>query len=343
LTSSSGIRGAASNASSGGSVETVLAVDGLNTTFRTHDGPVPAVRDVSFELRKGEFLGLVGESGCGKSTVLMSILRLLPENADMDARTLLFEDRDVLDLSDEEIRLLRGRRISLIPQRPMSSLSPVATSERQLKWYLQRDGARRSEELTGAMESMLDRVGLRAAVERLSGYPYQFSGGQLQRMLIAIAALVGEPDVLMADEPTTTLDVTVQAQVLSLLLEARDRLGLSVIIVTHDLGVIAQTCDRVAVMYGGRLVEMADVNTLFHEPRHPYTIALLDSLPSRHRRGEPLTSIEGSAIGSNLLDGCPFAPRCPSVMDNCHTDVPEERTVGETFVRCHLYSGADHG
>jgi len=343
LTSNSGIRGAAGKAGRGGSVERVLAVDGLNTTFRTHDGPVPAVRDVSFELRKGEFLGLVGESGCGKSTVLMSILRLLPENADMNARALVFEDRDMLDLSDEEIRLLRGRRISLIPQRPMSSLSPVATIERQLKWYLQRDGARRPEELTGAMGSMLDRVGLRAAVERLSGYPYQFSGGQLQRMLIAIAALVGEPDVLMADEPTTTLDVTVQAQVLSLLLEARDRLGVSVIIVTHDLGVIAQTCDRVAVMYGGRLVEMADVNTLFHEPPHPYTIALLDSLPSRHRRGEPLTSIEGSAIGSNLLDGCPFAPRCPSVMDHCHTDVPEERTVEETFVRCHLYAGAGHG
>ncbi len=343
MVSSSGVRGAAGTTGSRGSAEPVLRVEGLNTTFRTHDGPVPAVRDVSFELRKGEFLGLVGESGCGKSTVLMSILRLLPENADMSARSLVFEDRDMLGLSDEGIRLLRGRRISLIPQRPMSSLSPVATIERQLKWYLQRDGARRPEELTGAMESMLDRVGLRAAVERLSGYPYQFSGGQLQRMLIAIAALVGEPDVLMADEPTTTLDVTVQAQVLSLLLEARDRLGLSVIIVTHDLGVIAQTCDRVAVMYGGRLVEMADVNTLFHEPRHPYTIALLDSLPSRHRRGEPLTSIEGSAIGSNLLDGCPFAPRCPSVMDNCHTDVPEERTVGETFVRCHLYSGADHG
>ena len=340
MTSSTGIRGAAGPS---GSVETVLAVDGLSTTFRTHDGPVPAVRDVSFELRKGEFLGLVGESGCGKSTVLMSILRLLPENADMKARSLVFDDRDVLDLSDEEIRLLRGRRISLIPQRPMSSLSPVATIERQLKWYLQRDGTRSAEELTESMASMLDRVGLRAAIERLSGYPYQFSGGQLQRMLIAIAALVGEPDVLMADEPTTTLDVTVQAQVLSLLLEARDRLGLSVIIVTHDLGVIAQTCDRVAVMYGGRLVEMADVNTLFHEPRHPYTIALLDSLPSRHRRGEPLTSIAGSAIGSNLLDGCPFAPRCTSVMDHCHTEVPAGRTVGETFVRCHLYSGGDRG
>lgn len=338
-----GIRDAGSTAGPSRSNEVVLTVDGLNTTFKTHDGPVPAVRDVSFELRKGEFLGLVGESGCGKSTVLMSILRLLPENAAMDARSLVFDDRDMLDLSDEEIRLLRGRRISLIPQRPMSSLSPVATIERQLKWYLQRDGSRSPDELTEAMASMLDRVGLRAAMERLSGYPYQFSGGQLQRMLIAIAALVGEPDVLMADEPTTTLDVTVQAQVLSLLLEARDRLGLSVIIVTHDLGVIAQTCDRVAVMYGGRLVEMADVNTLFHEPRHPYTVALLDSLPSRHRRGEPLTSITGSAIGSNLLDGCPFAPRCPSVMDRCHTEVPEGRTVGETFVRCHLFSGGADG
>lgn len=323
---------------SAGAAEAILTVDGLNTTFKTHDGPVPAVRDVSFELRRGEFLGLVGESGCGKSTVLMSILRLLPENADMNARSLVFDGWDLLGLSDEETRRLRGRRIGLIPQRPMSSLSPVATIERQLKWYLQRDGARRQEELAEAIQSMLDRVGLRAATERLSGYPYQFSGGQLQRMLIAIAALVGEPDVLMADEPTTTLDVTVQAQVLSLLMEARERLGLSVIIVTHDLGVIAQTCDRVAVMYGGRLVEMADVNTLFHEPRHPYTIALLDSLPSRHQRGEPLTSITGSAIGSNLLAGCPFAPRCPSVMDRCSTEVPERQEVGDTLVRCHLYS-----
>ena len=288
---------------------------------------------------RGSSWGLVGESGCGKSTVLMSILRLLPENAEMNARSLVFDGTETLGLSDEEIRLLRGRRLSLIPQRPMSSLSPVATIERQLKWYLQRDGARKPDELTEAMASMLERVGLRAAIERLSGYPYQFSGGQLQRMLIAIAALVGEPDVLMADEPTTTLDVTVQAQVLSLLLEARDRLSLSVIIVTHDLGVIAQTCDRVAVMYGGRLVEMADVYTLFREPRHPYTIALLDSLPSRHRRGEPLRSIAGSAIGSNLLDGCPFAPRCASVMDHCHTEVPDRRTVGNTLVRCHLYAG----
>ena len=337
------VRGTSDPPSSSGPAEAILTVNGLNTTFKTHDGPVPAVRDVSFELRKGEFLGLVGESGCGKSTVLMSILRLLPENADMIARSLVFDGKDLLDLSDEGIRRLRGRRISLIPQRPMSSLSPVATIERQLKWYLQRDGTRSSEEMAEAMESMLARVGLRAATERLSGYPYQFSGGQLQRMLIAIAALVGEPDVLMADEPTTTLDVTVQAQVLSLLMEARERLGLSVIIVTHDLGVIAQTCDRVAVMYGGRLVEMAEVNTLFHEPRHPYTIALLDSLPSRHRRGEPLTSIAGSAIGSNLLDGCPFAPRCPRVMDRCLTEVPESRTVGDTVVRCHLYSEATDG
>ena len=322
--------------------EPIIRVERLSTEFRTHDGVVTAVRDVTFELRKGEILGLVGESGCGKSTVLMSLLRLLPENTAVSAEKMTFEGVDLLGLNDEQMRGLRGDKLALIPQRPMSSLSPVATISRQLGWYLKRKGLTNAER-DAAVASMLDRVGLRAAQERLNGYPHQFSGGQLQRLLIAIAALSGEPDVLLADEPTTTLDVTVQAQVLNLLQEARDRLGLSVIIVTHDLGVIAQTCDRVAVMYGGRLVEMADVETLFHEPKHPYTVALLESLPSRHQRGEVLRSIPGTAIGSNLLPGCPFAPRCSKVMEVCHSVVPSVTRTGETYVRCHLYEETASG
>lgn len=226
------------------------------------------------------------------------------------------------------MRRLRGRRIGLVPQRPMTSLSPVTPVRRQLR------------RLTGSaiddqrLDELLASVGLRGLHSRLSDYPFQFSGGQLQRMLIAVAVLSHEPELVLADEPTTTLDATVQAQILSLLLDLRDRLNNSMIFVSHDLAVISQVCDRVGVMYGGHLVELAPTAELFNNPQHPYTIALLQAMPASHQRGERLRAIEGTVSGSHLLPGCPFAPRCPRADSVCVTTMPEPELIGGSIVRC---------
>ncbi|MFG1948815.1 ABC transporter ATP-binding protein [Nonomuraea sp. NPDC048826] len=308
----------------------LLSVKDLGVTFRTREGDVPAVREVSFDLAPGEILGLVGESGSGKSTLLTALTRMLPRNARVDAGHLGFDGADLTKLREDGMRKLRGDRIGLIPQRPMTSLSPVTPVGRQLRWHLDGldEGGRLKELLTG--------VGLGGVLDRLDGYPYEFSGGQLQRLLIAVAAIGKQPDLLLADEPTTTLDATVQAQVLRLLLDLRDRIGSAMIFVSHDLGVISQVSDRIGVMYAGRLVELAPAAELFEAPRHPYTRALLDAMPSRHRRGEPLRTIPGTVTGANRLAGCPFAPRCASVVERCHEENPEVRTVGESLVRCHV-------
>ncbi|MEV0973504.1 ABC transporter ATP-binding protein [Microtetraspora glauca] len=306
----------------------LLSVRDLAVTFRTRDGEVPAVREVSFDLARGEILGLVGESGSGKSTLLTALMRMLPRNAGITAGHIGFDGTDLLALREDGMRRLRGDRIGLIPQRPMTSLSPTTSVGRQLRWHL--DGLDE-----GRLKELLGGVGLGAVLDRLDSYPFEFSGGQLQRLLIAVAALGKQPDLLLADEPTTTLDATVQAQVLRLLLELRDRVGLTMVFVTHDLGVISQVSDRIGVMYAGRLVEVAPARELFDAPRHPYTRALLEAIPGRHRRGEPLRSIPGTVTGANRLPGCPFAPRCAAVVDRCHEENPEVREVGESLVRCH--------
>ncbi|MFJ4773095.1 ABC transporter ATP-binding protein [Streptomyces uncialis] len=307
---------------------TLLSVRDLDVVFDTARGPVHAVRDVSFDLAPGEVFGLVGESGSGKSTVLSAIMRLLPSIARTRATTLRYRDTDLLSLDRAALRTVRGTCIGLVPQRPMTSLSPVTPLRKQLRWFL---GDLPHDELT----ALLDQVGLRAVAERLDAYPFEFSGGQLQRLLIMLAALARRPAVLLADEPTTTLDATVQAQVLRLVLDLRDRLGLGVVFVSHDLGVIAQVCDRAGVMYAGRLVETAPVTELFDRPRHPYTQALLRALPSRYTRGQRIEVIKGTAAGANRLPGCPFAPRCPSADDLCRDTEPEPRAVGTATVRCH--------
>ena len=275
-------------------------VDGLTTRFRSSGHSVEAVKDVSFELRRGEILGIVGESGSGKSTLLMSILRLLPGNAQTEARSIRFNGRELLGLSGEEMRKLRGRELSLIPQRPMNSLSPVTPLGRQFSRFM-AEAQLDDRPIDEAIAEMLEKVGLGSLVQRLRGYPHEFSGGQMQRILIAIAALSARPQVLFADEPTSTLDVTIQAQVLSLLLDVRKELGLSIVFVTHDLGVVAQVCDRVGVMYRGELIELADVVTLFESPQHVYTRALLDAVPSRHQRGDRLPSFAELATGEEGL------------------------------------------
>ncbi|WP_211593314.1 ABC transporter ATP-binding protein [Microbispora sp. H10836] len=307
----------------------LLSVRDLAVVFRTRTGEVPAVREVSFDLARGEIFGLVGESGSGKSTVLTALTRMLARNARITSGRIGFDGADLLALREPAMRRLRGDRIGLIPQRPMTSLSPATSIGRQLRWHL--DGL----DDAGRLKELLGGVGLDALLDRLDGYPFEFSGGQLQRLLIAVAALGKQPDLLLADEPTTTLDATVQAQVLRLLLELRDRVGSAMVFVTHDLGVISQISDRIGVMYAGRLVEVAPARELFAAPRHPYTRALLEAIPVRHRRGEPLRTIPGTVTGANRLSGCPFAPRCPIALDLCREENPAPRETGLSLVRCH--------
>ena len=299
--------------------EPVLSVDGLTTTFRSKHGPVPAVREVSLDLAPGEILGIVGESGSGKSTLLMSILGLLPPNAQTTARSIRFAGRDLAGASREELRRLRGRELSLIPQRPQSSLSPVAPIGKQIHRFLDEAVASEGGGVDETVAEMLREVGLASIRGRLSGYPHEFSGGQMQRILIAIAALAVRPRVLFADEPTSTLDVTVQAQVLSLLGRVRRELGISIVFVTHDLGVVAQLCDRVGVMYRGELIETADVEQLFERPQHEYTRALIAAVPSRYARGQRLPSFAGLGVEDEpALHGPPLrtppVPGAPAVL-----------------------------
>jgi oligopeptide/dipeptide ABC transporter ATP-binding protein len=307
----------------------LLRVDGLNVTYATSSLPMPAVRDVSFVVNRGEVLGLVGESGSGKSTVLSALMRLLPRSAQVTARSVEFEGRDLLGLPERDMRGLRGRHLGLVPQRPMTSLSPVTPVGVQLRRLTQGtvDDARLAE--------LLDSVGLGGLRTRLTDYPFQFSGGQLQRMLIAVAVLAREPQLVLADEPTTTLDATVQAQILRLLVDLRERLGNSVVFVSHDLGVVAQICDRVGVMYGGQVVELAPTQQLFADPQHPYTQALLGAMPGKHKPGERLRPIPGSVSGAQRLPGCPFAPRCPRATDICVDENPPPETIHGAVVRCH--------
>lgn len=308
----------------------VLRIDGLEVAYPTRGEPLTAVRDLSLRVRRGEIVGLVGESGSGKSTVLSALMRLLPSGTRLAARRLDFAGQDLLRLKPEQMRALRGRRIGLVPQRPMTSLSPVTPIRKQLQLLAGPDVAE------GRLDTLLGEVGLGGGIrQRLGGLPHEFSGGQLQRMLIAVAVLAHEPELVLADEPTTTLDATVQAQVLKLLLDLRDRIGNSMIFVSHDLGVISQMCDRIGVMYGGLLVEVATVRDAFTNPQHPYLLALLDAVPGRHARGERLRAIPGTVSGSQRLAGCPFAPRCPHATDICGTEVPQPRRVGGSVVRCH--------
>ncbi|NUU26378.1 MAG: ABC transporter ATP-binding protein, partial [Streptomycetaceae bacterium] len=306
-------------------------------TYPSPRGPVPAVRDVSFDVRPGEIFGLVGESGSGKSSVCTAVMGLLPDGAHVAAEGVGFEGGDLSRLRERELRRIRGHRIALVPQQPMTSLSPTTPVGRQLRWYL---GERLDDP---ELRATLAAIGLGAVLDRPRDLPGAFSGGQLQRLVIAIAALAHNPALLLADEPTTTLDATVQAQVLKLLLTLREDLGLAMLYVSHDLAVIAQICDRVGVMYGGRLVETAPVHELFAHPRHPYTRALVAAMPSTTPPDEPLRPIPGTAEGANLLAGCPFAPRCPHVMDVCRREMPlPVRHNDAAEVSCH-WSHDAHG
>jgi peptide/nickel transport system ATP-binding protein len=300
----------------------LLDVRGLSTSFFTQAGEVAAVDGVDFQLRRGEALGIVGESGCGKSSVALSLMRLVPPPGRTIGGQILFRGEDLLKKTPEQMRKLRGNRISLIFQDPMTSLNPVLTVgehvEEPFKFHQPVSG--RQAWRLGVQ--MLKSVGIPGSERRAHDYPHRFSGGMRQRVIIA-TALARRPDLIVADEPTTALDVSIQAQILVMLREARQRDGAALILITHNLGVVAELCDRAAVMYAGKIVEEAPVDELFGAPRHPYTRALLGSLPRLGRRQRRLQSIEGappSLIG--LPPGCHFAARCPLAQPVCREVTP---------------------
>jgi len=321
----------------------LLAVRDLKTYFRTGEGLARAVDGVSFDIHQGQTFALVGESGCGKSITALSIMQLIPEPAGYIAGgEIFYKDTDVVRLSEWEKRRIRGNDISMIFQEPMTSLNPVLTIGDQimeairLHQNLDRSAARHK-----AME-MLDLVSIPSPKERLKEYPHQFSGGMKQRVMIAIA-LSCQPGLLIADEPTTALDVTIQAQVLNLIRDLQQETGTAVLLITHDLGVVAETAERIAVMYAGKIVEIADRKALFESPCHPYTEKLLESLPTRQKRGHALQTISGRVPkATDYLSGCRFADRCHRVMaDHCREDAPDliEVTPGH-HVACYRYSSA---
>jgi peptide/nickel transport system ATP-binding protein len=335
--------------------EALLEIRGLAVEFATARGTLPAVRDVSLALGRGEILGLVGESGCGKSVTALSILRLLPAGARIAAGQVLFaengrtaaaapassghewvEARDLTKLSEEELRQVRGARISMIFQEPMTALNPVMQVGEQIGEALVAHGLAGKREARAAALEMMRQVAIPDAERRIRQYPHQLSGGLRQRVMIAMA-LVCRPLLLIADEPTTALDVTIQAQILALLAEQRQRLGLALLFISHDLGVVAQIADRVAVMYAGRIVEHGPVRDIFAAPAHPYTCGLLraaPSLASQPRRR--LATIEGMVPNpAELPPGCSFEPRCELRVPECRAAVPEliEVSPGH-YARC---------
>ena len=309
----------------------ILQVRDIRTRFKTQEGTVHAVNGISFDLNEGELLGVVGESGSGKSVTMMSLLKLLPmPPAEIASGEALFNGRDLIRLSDEALRRVRGREIGFIFQDPMTSLNPVLTVGYQLTEHLRRHLGMTRSQVRGRAAELLALVGIPQAEARLDDYPHQFSGGMRQRVMIAIA-LACDPKVLIADEPTTALDVTIQAQILELVKRLRQELGMSIIWITHDLGVVAGMADRVMVMYGGFVVERAGVSELYGNPQHPYTRGLLESLPRLDEEGdERLQGIEGQP--PNLLSqpsSCPFAPRCPYAFERCTEENPLLEEVGD--------------
>ena len=311
-------------------IEPVLDVRGLKTVFRIRAGEVHAVNEVSFELRPGELLGVVGESGSGKSVTMMSLLGLLPmPPAEIRAGTVMFDGQDLLKIDAKTMRDVRGGKIGFVFQDPMTSLNPVFQVGFQIMEPLRKHMGLSKSAARKRAQELLELVGIPAAADRMNDYPHQFSGGMRQRVMIAIA-LACDPQVLIADEPTTALDVTIQAQILELMKELRAKLGMAVIWITHDLGVIAGIADRVLVMYAGQVVEHAGVRDLFRNPQHPYTTALLTTVPRVHgERAHRLTVIQGQPpMLTAQPTACPFRARCPLAFDRCSNENPARYSVG---------------
>ncbi len=319
--------------------EVVLDVQGLVTAFDTDDGRLVAVDGVSFQVHRGRTLGIVGESGCGKSVTAFSIMRLLPQPmGHILAGSIQFEGRDLVTLPIEEMQKIRGGRIGMIFQEPMTALNPVHTIGRQLSEVFLLHRTRDPAEAWRRGTEMLRKVGIPAPDVRMSEYPHQLSGGMRQRIVIAMA-LACEPSVVIADEPTTALDVTIQAQILELMQGLQRDLGLAIILITHDLGVIAETCNDVVVMYAGRIAEQGPVQDIFSRPAHPYTRGLLDSIPVlENERKSRLKVIDGMVPGlKDLPAGCRFQNRCPYRIDRCATQPPLETVTAGHSTACHRW------
>ena len=309
--------------------EPLLQVEDLHVQFWTNRGIVHAVNGISFEVAAGETLGIVGESGCGKSVTSLALLGILPRAGRVSGGRALFGGENLFELEDEQLRSIRGREIAMIFQDPMSSLNPVLTVGRQIREALETHLGMDEAKANRRAAELLDQVGIANPKMRLKDYPHQFSGGMRQRAMIAMA-LACEPKLLIADEPTTALDVTIQAQILDLLRELVGQRETALILITHDLGVVAGMCERVNVMYAGTIVETGHASRLFAQPRHPYTLGLLQSIPQLHSRvKQPLRPIRGAP--RDMLsppDHCPFAPRCPNAIATCVEHLPELEPVG---------------
>ncbi|MBM7618481.1 oligopeptide/dipeptide ABC transporter ATP-binding protein [Bacillus tianshenii] len=316
---------------------TLLEVKDLQTHFKTENGVIPSVDGVSFSIKKGETIAVVGESGCGKSVTSLSIMGLIGATGSIEAGSILFEGKDLTKLSKKEMRKLRGNEIAMIFQEPLTSLNPLFTVGNQISESIRlHQGASKQEAKIKSID-MLRRVGIPRPEKVYSSHPHLLSGGMRQRVMIAMA-LSCNPKLLIADEPTTALDVTIQAQILELMKGLTRDFDTSIMLITHDLGVVAEMVDTVIVMYAGQVVEHTDVFTLFSSPKHPYTKGLLDSTPKIHERNEELLTIEGTVpTPAAMPKGCRFQPRCPYAMEKCMHEAPllEETSAGHK-VRCWL-------
>ncbi|UYZ13213.1 ABC transporter ATP-binding protein [Brevibacillus sp. WF146] len=316
---------------------TILEVEQLRTRFRTENGVVNVVDGVDFSIRAGETLGVVGESGCGKSVTSLSIMRLLPPNGRAEG-TIRFNGTNLLELSEKEMQAVRGNEISMIFQEPMTSLNPLHTVGRQIEEAILLHWKVSKAQAKERAIAMLKAVGMPRAEEIYGEYPHQLSGGMRQRVMIAMA-MACDPKLIIADEPTTALDVTIQAQILDLMRELKEKTGTSIMLITHDLGVVAEMCDRVIVMYAGQVVEETDVETLFEQPKHPYTIGLMRSIPELDEEREYLDTIPGAVpLPNQMPKGCRFAPRCAQAMPICHEQPPELLQLDGHKCRCWLYT-----
>ena len=307
--------------------EKLLSVQDLHTSFFTDAGEVQAVNGVSFDLDPGEILGIVGESGSGKSVTAYSIMQILADTGKITGGRILYKGQDLSTWSEKQMQSFRGKNCSIIFQDPMTSLNPVFTIGSQLKEAVVLHTTRRGAEADSRVKELLELVGINEPEKRMKQYPFELSGGMRQRVMIAMA-LACEPDILVADEPTTALDVTIQAQILELIQGLQKKMGMAVILVTHDLGVIADMCDNIVVMYGGRICERGTAREIFYHPRHEYTKGLLRSIPSTGNMKQKLVPIAGTPINMlNLPKGCAFCPRCDAAMKICLTQVPQELVI----------------
>ena len=312
--------------------EKKLEVRNLMVSFRTSNGRLQAVRGIDFDLYKGETLAIVGESGSGKSVTSKAVLGILAGNSIVEGGEIIYDGKDLLKLSESEFHRIRGDKIAMIFQDPMTSLNPTYSIGHQLVEAIMLHTDRNKKEAWDRAVEMLKLVNVNEPEKRMKQYPYEFSGGMRQRVMIAMA-LACEPDILIADEPTTALDVTIQAQILDLMRDLQKKLGMAIILITHDLGVVAQMCDEVIVMYAGSICEQGTADEIFYNPRHEYTKGLLRSIPTQDTAGKRLQPISGTPIDLlNMPKGCPFAPRCDKALKICLSERPERMRINDDHI-----------